>query len=131
MDWEDCSEWTEPPNSYVLYANVIMNSPYPTISSVVPVCGSSRIAVKDGYGHTVFPFNVSTLPNWITYDDESYIAKPSTSNIGNHTLTLNVFAPCGAQNLMTYLTVSPEPTYSSQTYSVDACAATKLEIKDS
>lgn len=38
MEWQKCSEWTVPPNSYVLYANVVMDSPYPTISPVVSVC---------------------------------------------------------------------------------------------
>jgi len=87
-----------------------MNSPYPKISPVVSVCSSSRIAVKDGYGNDVYPLNPKdySLPNWITWDNDSYIAKPLASNIGDFNFTLGVFGPCGAQNLITNLKVQPE-----------------------
>ncbi len=49
--WEDCSEWVEPATSYILYSNVMMNSPYPSIAFIVSVCGPSRIAEKDAYGN--------------------------------------------------------------------------------
>ncbi len=105
MGWESCSEWIEPPNSYVLYANVVMNSPYPTVYSTI--CGSARIAVKDGYGYEVLPYNVGALPlpSWITQDMDGYIANPTAKETGNHILTLSVLGPCGPKNLTLNLTV--------------------------
>ncbi len=48
--WEDCSEWVEPAKSYVLYSNVVMNSPYPSKAFTASVCGPTRID-KDAYGN--------------------------------------------------------------------------------
>lgn len=59
----------------------------------------------------MFPYNAakSSLPDWITYDENSYIAKPlNTTPTGDYRLTLGVFGPCGAKNLTTNLKVKPE-----------------------
>lgn len=106
---------------------------YPTISSIVSVCTSSRIATKDGYGNAVFPYNiaVNTLPKWITWDEESYIANPSIDDIGDHSFTLGVFGSCGAKDLNINIKVQPEVVYPTQKFEVYACTSANILINDS
>lgn len=131
-NWQSCSEWITPPDSYVLYANVLMDSPYPNISSVISACSYSRLAAKDGYGNNIFPYNPATytFPDWVSWDDQSYLARPLPSHVGNYTFTLGVIGRCGIKNVTVSLRVAAEQQFSAQSFTIDACSYSKLIVNN-
>jgi len=77
------------------------------VSYSIKACSTARLTVKNAYGLSVPPSAEPTsAKTWLSYDQQSYIAKPLSEDIGTFSLNLSMFSYCGPRNVTATVSIT-------------------------